>query len=261
MRLPNRFIPRKLLAAAASLAALTATAPVAGQPPGDDASPASPLPPTDGGEVDGEHRDVEPTHADPQASPPPRESPHDDALFAQDALKVATSVALAATGAFGVISAINQPTAFGDGQCSDDGVPPDRGEGIGGRWGCDGINIVHGGLGVGTALLYTAEQVTGLVIPGDEPDYGALHQALTYTHVGGMVLTPAVGLLASNPRVFGIDDSADAAWPKTGRTIHLSLALLTAASYWATTIIELASSPSERASARRAGKGGAWNAW
>jgi hypothetical protein len=172
---------------------------------------------------------------------PRGEELHRDALYAQDVLKVATSIGFAATGVLGILSAINQPTAFGDGRCSDDGVPPDQGEGIGGNWGCSGMNIVHGALGVGTTLLYTAEQVTGLAIPGDEPDHGTFHQALTYIHVGGMIVTPALGLLSANPRVFGIDDSAESSWPKVGRTIHIGVALLTAASYWTTTLIELTS--------------------
>jgi hypothetical protein len=176
------------------------------------------------------------------AAPPPiapEKGSYEEALFAQDVLKVATSVGFAATGVLGILSAINQPTAFGDGRCSDDGVPPDFGEGVGGKWGCQGMNIVHAGLGVGTTLLYTAEQVTGLVIPGDEPDHGGFHEAMTYIHVGGMVLTPALGLLSANPRVFGVDDSPESDWPRIGRTIHMGVALLTAGAYWTTTLIEL----------------------
>ncbi len=184
---------------------------------------------------------------DPYPVPPPatmgetmEEHPYADALYAQDVLKVATSLSFAATGVVGILAAINQPTAFGDGRCAD-GRLPDFGEGIGGEWGCQGMSTLHAALGVGTTVLYVAEGVTGLAIPGDEPDYGVFHDVMTATHITGMILTPTIGLMAAQPNLFGEEDTVDATWPKVGRTIHLSTALITAAAYWTTTLIELTS--------------------
>jgi hypothetical protein len=160
-----------------------------------------------------------------------------EAYYAQDVLKVTTSVLYGVTGALGLVSAINQPTVFGDGRCADQ-PEPNEGSGIGGEWGCEGLSTLHGAFGIATTVSYVSEGVTGLVIPGDEPDYGTFHDVMNATHIVGMVLTPAIGFLAAQPNLFGGEDRVDSTWPKVGRTIHVSTALLTAGAYWTTTIIE-----------------------
>jgi hypothetical protein len=154
------------------------------------------------------------------------------------ALKWSTAGALVATTTLGTMAAINQPTAFGDGQCQ-------TGHAVLGIYGCDrGLSTLHGTSGVLSATLYTANGVLALAIPGPEGNVGksALpwHRALTYVHLGGMVLQPVLGLVSAFPQVIGVRNTAPGdPFPRNMRTIHVCLGYVTTAAFLTTLALEL----------------------
>lgn len=152
-------------------------------------------------------------------------------------LKWSTAGALVATSTFGTIAAINQPTAFGDGRCA-------TGKPIFGTYGCDrGLSTLHGMSAVLSTTLYTANGVLALSIPGPvgnvTPAKAPWHRALTYVHLGGIIIQPIIGLVSAFPQVIGKQNEAPGdPFPKTLRTIHVGLGYVVAAAYIATLALE-----------------------
>lgn len=152
-------------------------------------------------------------------------------------LKWSTAGALVVTSSLGTMAALNQPTAFGDGRCQ-------TGNPVLGTYGCDrGLSTLHGASGVLSATLYTANGVLALSIPGPAGNVSegarAWHRALTYVHLGGMVLQPLIGLVSAFPQVIGMRDAAPGdRFPRNARTIHVGLGYLTTAAYLATLALE-----------------------
>lgn len=153
-------------------------------------------------------------------------------------LKWATAGALLATATLGTLVAINQPTAFGDGRCF-------TGSPILGTYGCDrGLSTLHGASGVLSATLYTANGALALTLPGPVGNVSESarpwHRALTYVHLGGIVLQPILGLVSAFPQVIGMQNTAPGdTFPRTTRTIHVCLGYLTVAAYLTTLALEL----------------------
>jgi hypothetical protein len=152
-------------------------------------------------------------------------------------LKWSTAGALVATSTFGTIAAINQPTAFGKGRC-------ETGNPVLGTYGCDrGLSTLHGMSAVLSTTLYTANGVLALSIPGPvgnvTPAKRPWHRALTYVHLGGIVVQPIIGLVSAFPQVIGMRNEAPGdPFPKTLRTIHVGLGYVVAAAYIATLALE-----------------------
>lgn len=154
------------------------------------------------------------------------------------ALKWSTAGALVVTATLGTLAAINQPTAFGDGRCR-------TGSPILGTYGCDrGLSTLHGASAVLSATLYTADGVLALSLPGPQGNVGARarpwHRALTYVHLGGMVLQPVLGLVSAFPEVIGVRGKAPSdPFPRDLRTAHVFLGYITAAAFLTTLVLEL----------------------
>ncbi len=153
------------------------------------------------------------------------------------ALKWSTAGSLVVTSTLGTMAAVNQPTAFGDGRCQ-------TGNPVLGTYGCDrGLSTLHGASGVLSATLYTANGVLALAIPGPVGNVSKRarpwHRALTYVHLGGIVLQPILGLVSAFPQVIGVHGAApDDRFPRDTRTIHVGVGYLTAAAYLATLALE-----------------------
>jgi len=97
-------------------------------------------------------------------------------------------------------------------------------------------------LKVATSVGFALTTAAGVVSAFNQPTLfgdGRCADSPNPNEGGGMVLTPAFGLYASNPQILGGEDTVDETWPKFGRTLHLGVALITAAAYWITTGIEL----------------------
>ncbi len=119
---------------------------------------------------------------------------------------------LAVTEVLGTILAINHPTWFGDGSCGPS-------SGIGGEFGCGrGLASLHETFAFITTGLYTTAGVIAATAPdpdnaagGADPTSGRLrlHKTLAWVHGAGMILLPILGVLASNPQIFGLDPVAD----------------------------------------------------
>ena len=82
-----------------------------------------------------------------------------------------------------------------------------------------------------------------LAIPGPVGNVGKRarpwHRALTYVHLGGIVLQPILGLVSAFPQVIGVRGAApDDRFPRDTRTIHVGVGYLTAAAYLATLALE-----------------------
>ncbi len=154
------------------------------------------------------------------------------------ALKWSTAGALVATSALGTIAAINQPTAFGDGRCFTGG------QAVLGTYGCDrGLSTLHGTSGVLAATLYTANGVLALAIPGPEGSVSKSerpwHRALTYVHLGGVILQPLLGLVSAYPQMIGVRDTSPLdPFPRNLRTAHVCLGYVTVAAYLTTLVLE-----------------------
>jgi hypothetical protein len=153
------------------------------------------------------------------------------------ALKWSTAGALVATSTLGTIAAVNQPTIFGDGRCQ-------TGHAVLGTYGCDrGLSTLHGTSGVVAATLYTANGVLGLAIPGPKGNVSKSerpwHRALTYVHLGGIVLQPLLGLVSAYPQMIGVRDTAPVdPFPKNLRTAHVFLGYVTTAAFLTTLALE-----------------------
>ncbi len=154
------------------------------------------------------------------------------------ALKWSTAGALVVTTTLGTFAAINQPTAFGDGRCQTGGP-------VLGTYGCDrGLSTLHGASAVVSATLYTADGVLALSLPGPQgnvtPARRPWHRALTFVHLGGVVVQPVLGLVSAFPQVIGVRGRAPSdPFPRNLRTTHVILGYVTTAAFLATLALEL----------------------
>ncbi len=151
----------------------------------------------------------------------------------QQRLELATAGTMALTAAGGMLVALNQPTLLFDGLCA-------RGEPIFGQYGCDGLNRLHGIGGAATGVLYTSEQVMDRVLPGSpgEPAPSTGARIVDGIHLGGMLLMPLMGFLAAEPQTIGIRPPTDGTFPRTLRSVHASLGMITLGAYLTSLIID-----------------------
>jgi hypothetical protein len=157
-------------------------------------------------------------------------------------LGITTFGALTVTTALGTLSAINQATAFGPGECRAGGHP------IGGfEFGCSTLTSLHQLSAFISVGLYATTGVFALAMPDPErasegSDARAtrlrLHRAVAWVHLAGMVLQPILGIISVNPTVVGAN-GADATFVETMRTIHLSVGYVTWAALGTGMVLEL----------------------
>ena len=152
-------------------------------------------------------------------------------------LRWSTATALVATSVLGTMAAINQPTAFGDGRCI-------TGNPVLGEYGCDrGLSTLHGSFGVLSVTLYTANGVLRLAAP-ESKGYVAeplrpIHHVLSWVHLVGIVVQPALGLIAAYPQVIGKSNAVPTdPFPRNLRTVHLFIGYITTVAFLTTTIME-----------------------
>jgi hypothetical protein len=152
-------------------------------------------------------------------------------------LRWSTAAALVATATLGTLAAINQPTAFGDGRCI-------TGDPVFGTYGCDrGLSTLHGSAGILSVTLYTANLVLRLAAPESKGYVSEAarpwHTALSWIALGGIVIQPALGLIAAYPQVIGKSQSVPTdPFPRNLRTAHLFIGYITTVSFVTTVIIE-----------------------
>jgi hypothetical protein len=153
------------------------------------------------------------------------------------ALRWSTAASLLVTSTLGTFAAINQPTAFGDGRCI-------TGNPVFGQYGCDrGLSTLHGSAAVLSVTLYTANVVLGLAAPisrGTVPEAARpVHRVLSWVALGGIVVQPALGLIAAYPQVIGKSNSAPTdSLPRNLRTAHVFIGWITTAAFLTTAILE-----------------------
>jgi hypothetical protein len=152
-------------------------------------------------------------------------------------LRWSTAAALVATATLGTMAAINQPTAFGDGRCI-------TGNPVLGTYGCDrGLSTLHGSAAILSVTLYTANLVLRLAAPESKGHVSEAarpwHSALSWIALGGIVIQPALGLIAAYPQVIGKSQSLPTdSFPRNLRTAHIFIGYVTAVSFLATVVIE-----------------------
>jgi hypothetical protein len=152
-------------------------------------------------------------------------------------LRVSTAASLVVTTALGTIAAINQPTAFGDGNCI-------TGNPVFGLYGCDrGLSTLHGVSGVVSLTLYTANgalalaapESRGTVSPGAKPYY----RVLTWVHLGGILVQPILGIIAAQPQLIGKSTTVPTdPLPRDLRTAHIFIGYITTLAFLTTTALE-----------------------
>ena len=133
-----------------------------------------------------------------EPEPPPPADRTEGLRSWERALKWSTAGALVATSALGTMAAMNQPTAFGDGQCL-------TGHAVLGTYGCDrGLSTLHGTAASCRPPSTPQNGVLAFAIPGPEGNVSESerpwHRTLTYVHLGGMILQPLLGLISAYPR-------------------------------------------------------------
>ncbi|MCK6527265.1 hypothetical protein L6R50_06770 [Myxococcota bacterium] len=149
-------------------------------------------------------------------------------------LMVGTEVALIATAGLGLVTAINTPTAFGDGRCA-------TGDPLLGDWGCQYLSIGHGMVGVASVTLYTASGVLDLVSAGPPrpPGRARALRILGGIHLAGMVLQPLLGMMAAWPGLFGLAPAIhDEAPGRALRTVHVFVGVVTVLAYSTALVLE-----------------------
>ncbi len=152
-------------------------------------------------------------------------------------LRWSTAASLVVTSTLGTMAAINQPTVFGDGRCI-------TGDPILGSYGCDrGLSTLHGSAGILSVTLYTANLVLRLAAPESKGHVSEAarpwHTALSWIALGGIVIQPALGLVAAYPQVIGKSQSVPTdPFPRNLRTAHVFIGYVTAVSFLATVVIE-----------------------
>lgn len=206
--------------------------------------------------------------AEAEVSPMP-EPGNRDVLIAYRTLEIATAGAFAATAVFGAIQAYNMPTLFGSGACGfrhpderadepagggstgggsyggsgayqtseDDGPDP-----IFGDYACRGaLGVVHGVLGVGSTLLYSATDIVGNFAPDDDHGDDLAVTTLGWVSRITLALTAVAGLMGANPfNMFSIDDEGtEYDFQRTMRTVHMGLAAVSATSYLTRVAIDI----------------------
>jgi hypothetical protein len=135
------------------------------------------------------------------------------------------------------MAALDQPTRFGDGRCL-------TGHPVLGEYGCDrGLSTLHGSAAVMSVILYTANGVLGLAAPesrGDvAPGARPVYRALTWVHLGGIVVQPILGLVSAFPQVVGRSRSAPTdMFPRNLRTAHVVIGYVTTAAFLSTVALE-----------------------
>jgi hypothetical protein len=156
-----------------------------------------------------------------------------DARRLHRTLSLVTTGSLLVTGALGTLTAINEGTAFKSGRC-------DSGNPIFGGYGCESLHIVHGASAILSTTLYTATAVQGLSIgpPSLAQEQGPLYRILSYVHLVGIVLQPALGLVTSYPEIIGIHPEAREHFGDVMRTVHIGVGYVTVAAYSTTTVLE-----------------------
>lgn len=170
-------------------------------------------------------------------------------------LGIATWSSLLVTTTLGTIAAINQRTIFGQGNCAM------TGEGVLGRFGCEGLSPLHGLSAFVTVSLYATTGIFALSMPDPErvtshdDRRGArlrLHRAMAWVHFAGMVLQPILGMLSAFPGMIGltvdptapIDEITRASeriqeYQAVMRTVHLGVGYITLAALTTAMILEL----------------------
>jgi len=185
-----------------------------------------------------------PAFGDVAAMPPPADpGAQGDAARARrlrfwgTTLRWSTAAALVATSTLGTMAALNQPTAFGDGRCL-------TGDPVLGEYGCNrGLSTLHGASAVLSVTLYTANGVLALAAPESrgvvaEP-VRPLYHVLSWVHLVGIVLQPAMGLVAAFPQVIGKATTAPTdPFPRNLRTAHVFVGYVTTAAFLTTAILE-----------------------
>jgi hypothetical protein len=142
------------------------------------------------------------------------------------------------TTALGTMTAIDQPTRFGDGRCIT-GHPL-----LGADYGCNkGLSTLHGVSGVASATLYTANGVLRLARPESRGSVseGAMpaYRLLSWVHLGGIVIQPLIGLIAAYPQVIGLSRTAPTdPFPRNLRTAHILVGYITTAAFLTTVALE-----------------------
>lgn len=153
------------------------------------------------------------------------------------ALRWSTAGALVVTSTLGTMAAIDQPTAFGNGRCI-------TGNPVLGQYGCDrGLSTLHGSSAVLSVTLYTANAVLGLAAPESRGQVAEsvrpLHRALSWVHLGGIIVQPLLGLIAAYPQVIGKSRTVPTdRLPKDLRTAHIFVGYVTTAAFLTTTALE-----------------------
>ena len=159
-----------------------------------------------------------------QAEPGPRD--------AHKALQLATAGSLIVTGTLGTLIAINQPTWFSDGACA-------TGDPVLGRYGCEGLSVLHGLSALLAITLYTATttlEIARFDWPGRDR-HGSAYEAASYVHLVGMALQPIGGILAAMPTVLGLPHNGGFA--RAVRSLHILTGYAIAGTYVVTAAIEL----------------------
>jgi len=139
-------------------------------------------------------------------------------------LELITAGALALTAGLGTVAALNQATAFGDGRCF-------RGDPIAGEYGCGNISTLHGIAGVTTVVGFTATTTLGLALPPEPIRSSASHRVLESVAAVGIYTLPVLGIVSRFPGVVGVGPEHSLDVSRDLRTVHISLAVLTAATY------------------------------
>ena len=147
-------------------------------------------------------------------------------------LQLTTSASLLVTATLGTFAALNQPTLLSNGRCAD-------GDPLFGKWGCSGLNGLHGVAALVSLVLYTSTEAlefSRFDWPGRDR-HGSGFTALSYVHLVGMALQPIGGLLAVVPEIVGASRSG--LFPRVLRTLHIVLGYTILTSFLITTAIEL----------------------
>ena len=129
------------------------------------------------------------------------------------------------TEVLGTIQAVNQPTWFGNGNCSSN---PES-------FGCHQSSMIsglHETFAIGTTALYTTAGILAIAAP--DPEHAAegtgqaqstlrLHKTLAWVHGVGMILLPIMGVLTAHPQILGINEATQADFSRGMRTVHTVL--------------------------------------
>lgn len=171
------------------------------------------------------------------SAPARAQASRDSIRHAHRGLQIATMTSLLVTGTLGTFVAINQPTLFSDGRCDQDDAHPLFGR----KYGCHGLNVLHGLSAIISSVLYTATQTmefTAFDWPGQE-SHGTGYKVASGIHLAGMIALPIVGLVTAVPQLLGIRTDNDSKFERIIRTLHLSLGYLTVGTYVTTAGIDL----------------------